>query len=144
MFFLFNIYIINFAVNIGHEHPGCGISDSVQSWMDQIQHNGEPSAILNVTEEYDDNEVPLHFSNEEQVGPAYKYSEQGNIRRKRSLPNPSPKKSCSLYIQTDPLFWLHIKDQEKEPAKIEEEILSLIAQHVKAVNRIYRYFVCLV
>jgi len=129
-------------VNIGHEHPGCGISDSVQSWMDQIQHNGEPSAILNATEEYDDNNIaevpPLHFSNEaEQVGPAYKYSEQGNIRRKRSLPNPSPKKSCSLYIQTDPLFWLHIKDQEEEPAKIEEEILSLIAQHVKAVNRIY-------
>ena len=92
--------MIYFAVNIGHEHPGCGISDSVQSWMDQIQHNGEPSAILNATEEYDDNvEVPLHFGNEEQVGPAYKYSEQGNVRRKRSLPNPSPKKSCSLYIQ---------------------------------------------
>ena len=47
------------------------------------------------------------------------------------------RKSCSLYIQTDPLFWLHIKEQENEPAKIEEEILSLIAQHVKAVNRIY-------
>ena len=108
------IYMIYFSVNIGHEHPGCGISDSVQSWMDQIQHNGEPSAILNVTEEYDDNEVPLHFSNEEQVGPAYKYSEQGNIRRKRSLPNPSPKKSCSLYIQVClyysgqfPYFFIH-------------------------------------
>ena len=86
--------------------------------MDQIQHNGEPSAILNATEEYDDNiaEVPpLHFSNEaEQVGPAYKYSEQGNIRRKRSLPNPSPKKSCSLYIQVClyysgqfPYFFIH-------------------------------------
>ena len=51
--------------------------------------------------------------------------------------NPNMKKSCSLYIQTDPLFWLHIKKHEKNDQKIEEEILSLIAQHVKAVNRIY-------
>ena len=111
--------------------------------MDQIQHNGEPSTQTNankenVAKEASDEEVLLHFSNEDQVGPAYKYSVEGNTRRKRSLENPNKnKKSCSLYIQTDPLFWVHIKDQEHEPAKIEEEILSLIAQHVKAVNRIY-------
>ena len=59
-------------------------------------------------------------------------------RKKRSTTsNPNMKKSCSLYIQTDPLFWLHIKKHEKDDHKIEEEILSLIAQHVKAVNRIY-------
>jgi len=130
-------------VNLGFDRPGCGISDSVQSWMDQIQHNGEPSTQTNankenVAKEASDEEVLLHFSNEDQVGPAYKYSVEGNTRRKRSLENPNKnKKSCSLYIQTDPLFWVHIKDQEHEPAKIEEEILSLIAQHVKAVNRIY-------
>ena len=28
-------------VNLGLNHPGCGISDSTQSWMDQIQHSGE-------------------------------------------------------------------------------------------------------
>ena len=49
-----------------------------------------------------------------------------------------------ICFQTDPLFWLHIKEQEEEPAKIEEEILSLIAQHVKAVNRIYRFVLCVV
>ena len=28
-------------MNLGLNHPGCGISDSTQSWMDQIQHSGE-------------------------------------------------------------------------------------------------------
>merc|ERR1711899_198539 len=143
-------------VNLGLNRPGCGISDSVQSWMDQIQHNGEKDSIDSKGEEHKDSNFesnndkneeteedtlePIHF-NTENVGPAYKCSAEGNSihrRKKRSTTsNPNMKKSCSLYIQTDPLFWLHIKKHEKDDHKIEEEILSLIAQHVKAVNRIY-------
>lgn len=112
--------------------------------MDQIQQNGEktvPKTNKNQdkTKQKDSKQEKIHFETEDQ-GPAYKYSAEGNAphtRPKRSLPNHSKKKSCSLYIQTDPLFWIHIEKHEKEPAKIEEEILSLIAQHVKAVNRIY-------
>ncbi len=112
--------------------------------MDQVQHSGE-NLETNKTghdkakedQQEDSDTVLLHVDAEDR-GPAYKYSEEGNVgRSKRSIPNPTSRKSCSLYIQTDPLFWIHIKEQEKEPAKIEEEILSLIAQHVKAVNRIY-------
>lgn len=140
-------------VNLGLNRPGCGISDSVQSWMDQIQHSGEKDSIdskgdeqeqkdskndTNETEEDNISDEPIHF-NTENVGPAYKYSAEGNSihRRKKRSTLDSQKKSCSLYIQTDPLFWLHIKKHEKDDHKIEEEILSLIAQHVKAVNRIY-------
>lgn len=141
-------------VNLGLNHPGCGISDSVQSWMDQIQHSGEKDSNSNGDEQEQkdskndtkDEDIvvdePIHFETKDplNVGPAYKYSAEGNSprRRKRSTTtNPNMKKSCSLYIQTDPLFWLHIKQHEKNDQKIEEEILSLIAQHVKAVNRIY-------
>ena len=68
----------------------------------------------------------------------FNYRFPPNRRSKRALDNPNKKKSCSLYIQTDPLFWRHIREQEGgDDAKTEEEILSLIAQHVKAVNRIY-------
>jgi len=140
-------------VNLGLNHPGCGISDSTQSWMDQIQHSGEKddskgdeqeqkdSNKNDKTDEEDIVDEPIQFETEDplKVGPAFKYSAEGNTpRRKRSTTaNPNMKKSCSLYIQTDPLFWLHIKKHEKNDQKIEEEILSLIAQHVKAVNRIY-------
>ena len=80
-------------VNLGLNRPGCGISDSVQSWMDQIQHNGEKDSIDSKGEEHKDSNFesnndkneeteedvlePIHF-NTENVGPAYKYSAEGN------------------------------------------------------------------
>merc|ERR1712141_851154 len=123
---------MNLGLNAGSRHPGCGNSDSVQTWMDQIQNSGEqqpdqepllPAKDLKTEKE------EIHFQldpDDANAGPAYKYSKQGNTRSRRStrepLPNPNVSKSCSLYIQTDPLFWKHIKEQEKDAAKIEEEI----------------------
>ncbi len=120
----------------GLHAPGCGVSDSTQAWMDGIQNSAEYPSSLPQDQVEEEQQDDLQFKTDN-VGPAYKYTEEGNRRVKRSLTNPNKKKSCSLYIQTDPLFWRHIKEQEKDAAKTEEEILSLIAQHVKAVNRIY-------
>ena len=52
------------------------------------------------------------------------------------LPN---KRACSLYIQTDTFLWDHVKKHEVEKSdfKVREEIASLVAQHIKAVNHIY-------
>ncbi|ETN58468.1 kuzbanian [Anopheles darlingi] len=56
--------------------------------------------------------------------------------------------TCSLYIQTDPLLWNHIRDtiighlhrtrKSELVEKTREEILSLIIHHITAVNYIYR------
>jgi len=127
----------------GLKKPGCGVSDSVRDWMDNVQNSGEPT--LPVPEAQTDPKQPNQPTpaavSLDDPNPTYKYSAEANdphVRRKRALANNSNKKSCSLYIQTDPLFWEHIYKQEKEDAsKTEKEILSLIAQHVKAVNRIY-------
>ncbi|XP_033173953.1 disintegrin and metalloproteinase domain-containing protein 10 isoform X3 [Drosophila mauritiana] len=57
------------------------------------------------------------------------------------------KNTCSLYIQTDPLIWRHIREgiadhdrgrKYEVDEKTREEITSLIAHHVTAVNYIYR------
>ncbi|XP_054744302.1 disintegrin and metalloproteinase domain-containing protein 10 [Anastrepha obliqua] len=57
------------------------------------------------------------------------------------------KNTCSLYIQTDPLIWRHIREgiadhdrgrKYEIDVKTREEITSLIAHHVTAVNYIYR------
>ncbi|XP_059220422.1 disintegrin and metalloproteinase domain-containing protein 10 isoform X2 [Stomoxys calcitrans] len=57
------------------------------------------------------------------------------------------KNTCSLYIQTDPLIWRHIREgiadhdrshKYERDIKTREEITSLIAHHVTAVNYIYR------
>lgn len=67
--------------------------------------------------------------------------------RRATRPKEENKNTCSLYIQTDPLIWRHIRDsiadhdrgrKQEIDEKTREEILSLIAHHVTAVNYIYR------
>lgn len=48
-------------------------------------------------------------------------------RRRRALD--PVKKTCLLYVQTDHIFWDEFKSREV--------IISKIAEHVKAVNKIY-------
>ena len=134
-----------------NKRPGCGVSESTREWMETIQRSAEPTDIEPVVEQQDlgrtEKLVDIKKSNPDlDPGPMYKYSAEANInnanqvaREKRAVPPPNRnnRKTCHLYIQTDPLFWGHIYKQEKNEAKTKEEILSLIAQHVKAVNRIY-------
>ncbi|VEN50763.1 unnamed protein product [Callosobruchus maculatus] len=81
-----------------------------------------------------------------------KYSREANEghkgRHRRATRRDENRNTCSLYIQTDPLIWRHIRESFPEHAdprkvnevneKTREEILSLIAHHVTAVNYIYR------
>jgi len=46
-------------------------------------------------------------------------------------------RACSLYIQTDTYLWDHIRKEVSTDSKAREEIASLVAQHIKAVNHIY-------
>lgn len=69
-----------------------------------------------------------------------KSSQYGAGRSKRATrPKEDNRNTCSLFIQTDPLIWRYIGEQVNgDPEKTREEILSLIAHHVTAVNYIYR------
>ena len=126
---------------IGAASPGCGANQRIQTWMSDIQLSNNDEDDIPVKSDDSDNES----EEQEEVfqdprldpSPEYKYSQQANNRVKRAIPPPTNKKSCSLFIQTDPLLWNHIKEQEGTDAKTQEEILSIIAQHVKAVNGIY-------
>ena len=66
-----------------------------------------------------------------------KFSPTSNL-----IPNQYPgstvrKRACSLYIQTDTYLWEHIRKDASTDSKAREEIASLVAQHIKAVNHIY-------
>lgn len=70
--------------------------------------------------------------------------DRGPFRDKPFLfhpPSPSvgslKRRACSLYIQTDTYLWNHIRKEVDSDSKAREEISSLVAQHVKAVNHIY-------
>uniref|UniRef100_A0A8D9FBH6 ADAM10 endopeptidase n=1 Tax=Cacopsylla melanoneura TaxID=428564 RepID=A0A8D9FBH6_9HEMI len=127
---------------------GCGVPDnpSSTSWMDRIANSGvEPAADSNKHNTLDSNNLeenrlnPLEDERGEEA-PHEKYSREANTRKKRATRiKDDGMNTCSLFIQTDPLIWKHISEQVNNNAeKTREEILSLIAHHVTAVNYIYR------
>jgi len=126
---------------IGAASPGCGASQDIQSWMSEIQFsNSDDDSVVSDDSQINTNEEKeevQHLDPKLDPNAQYKYTEFANNRVKRAVTPPSNKKSCSLFIQTDPLLWAHVKEQEHSDSKTQEEILSIIAQHVKAVNRIY-------
>lgn len=50
---------------------------------------------------------------------------------------PRQKRACTLYIQTDTYLWNHTRRHHDNDLDTREEIASLVAQHIKAVNHIY-------
>eukprot|EP00090_Calanus_glacialis_P005009 TRINITY_DN13825_c0_g1_i1.p1 TRINITY_DN13825_c0_g1~~TRINITY_DN13825_c0_g1_i1.p1 ORF type:complete len:904 (+),score=186.49 TRINITY_DN13825_c0_g1_i1:90-2801(+) len=124
---------------IGAASPGCGANKEIQTWMSDLQMSNvdapappsEPKPSPLVSDPAPSLSDPRFDPN-----PEYKYTHEAN-RFKRAIKPPNNRKSCSLFIQTDPLLWRHVKEQELTDSKTQEEILSMIAQHVKAVNRIY-------
>ena len=47
------------------------------------------------------------------------------------------KRACTLYIQTDTYLWNHTRSHHDNDLDTREDIASLVAQHIKAVNHIY-------
>lgn len=150
----------------GH-FSGCGINNEITRWMDKIQYSGvdetvpktviiKPKKHKNPKEEdlanikYAEKTAERIKQKMNHEDPFIKYSKEANeerFRHKRATRRDENKNTCSLYIQTDPLIWRHIRegfpehnDPKKETEvneKTREEILSLIAHHVTAVNYIY-------
>ncbi|KAI2811698.1 Disintegrin and metalloproteinase domain-containing protein 10 [Blomia tropicalis] len=125
----------------------CGADPEVRAWMDQIANSA-------VVDEPDNNDKP---NNRTQLNRTKRSSNfyhnyripseaQGRISYSKPTNPPQPssptlpsRRACSLYIQTDTFLWDHVKKHESEKSdfKVREEIASLVAQHIKAVNHIY-------
>lgn len=48
-----------------------------------------------------------------------------------------PRRACALYIQTDTYLWNYTRRHHDNDLDTREDIASLVAQHIKAVNHIY-------
>uniref|UniRef100_A0AAG5DVP2 ADAM10 endopeptidase n=1 Tax=Anopheles atroparvus TaxID=41427 RepID=A0AAG5DVP2_ANOAO len=140
---------------------------------DKANHKSSPKAKRRSSEQKDTagdattgNDIPIETGYEFKF-PHEKYSKAANWRgagesasdsewhwkahervRRAARQKEDYRNTCSLYIQTDPLLWTHIRDSivshqhrgrkfELEE-KTREEILSLIIHHITAVNYIYR------
>ncbi|KAL0882214.1 hypothetical protein ABMA27_000756 [Loxostege sticticalis] len=146
-----------------HGHVGgCGITDEVVQWMERIQNSGvdeepptTPATPPPPSAPHAHHSPPPHPNSLRDDPPRHwdfhnKYTRAANTgehsrARRATLDN---RNTCSLYIQTDPLIWRHVREgfpDHRDPSKksevdmkTREEILSLISHHVTAVNYIYR------
>ncbi|KAL0104572.1 hypothetical protein PUN28_017368 [Cardiocondyla obscurior] len=124
---------------------GCGITNSdVIDWMERVQNSALPDDPPKTDPSASQKEPKPNVApwNGDREAPGHKYTREANEpshRRPRRATRSEENNTCSLFIQTDPLIWRHISEQlHHDPEKTREEILSLIAHHVTAVNYIYR------
>lgn len=107
--------------------PGCGINDDVLQWMEQVQASGvddpPPIPVIHPSNKYkflnnntQSNEILKKVLSQRDVNTEThnKYSREaneGHSRHKRaSRHKEDNKNTCSLFIQTDPLIWRHIRE----------------------------------
>jgi len=144
-----SIHSVIYHENHVKESGGCAVDGGTKEWMESVRNSAdhrEEESLPHPQPRVQNFDSPS-LNPEWDPSPEFKWTESANrVKRKAKKPS-SNKKSCSLFIQADPLLWDHIWAQERRrlkdkprsevDAKTQEEILSLIAQHVKAVNKIY-------
>lgn len=113
---------------------GCGINEEVSQWMNNIQNSavendlsdsdiGLDENVLNsIEKQKKHNSV---YDGDELSSPHFKYSKEANNEndekygkekyfnkrsRRAARPKEDNRNTCSLYIQTDPLIWRHIRE----------------------------------
>ncbi|XP_014669132.1 PREDICTED: disintegrin and metalloproteinase domain-containing protein 10-like [Priapulus caudatus] len=137
------------------EAPGCGLTSQVEEWMHQIQTSATDEGATDAAEGSAQDELAAKRESLSKVKTNFglvenKYSEEAQsdgysnthetqagtgrrVKRERPATN-----TCSLFIQTDTLFWDWVgKRENHDKERTRDEILSLIGGHVKAVNRVY-------
>lgn len=126
------------SIPLGHV-AGCGINDEISQWMDSIQNAAVDEEIpqppkakhrnISSFETKPENVQQNSIFNQEFLLPHEKYSRAANWRaqsntvndddwhaqshervRRATRPKEENKNTCSLYIQTDPLIWRHIRE----------------------------------
>lgn len=105
-------------------HPnGCGLTDDVTQWMDRVQSGNSDEEYVekpqlqknqhnNTTKHHPNNHNNTnrhHHNFEHENCNHQKYSKEANSRPKRAT-RFQERNTCSLYIQTDPLIWRHIRE----------------------------------
>lgn len=115
---------------------GCGINEEISQWMDGIQNAAvdeetpQPPNLKRRNSSTFQTKPQNSIFNQEFLKPHEKYSRDANWReqssnsvndddwhaqshervRRATRPKEENKNTCSLYIQTDPLIWRHIRE----------------------------------
>jgi disintegrin and metalloproteinase domain-containing protein 10 len=98
-------------------HPnGCGLTEDVSHWMDRMQNSADVlDEEVEIAQQKAAEKKTLYYQHVnnriyDDDHPHDKYSKEANSRSKRATIRYQEKNTCSLYIQTDPLIWRHIRE----------------------------------
>ncbi|XP_076366430.1 disintegrin and metalloproteinase domain-containing protein 10-like isoform X2 [Tachypleus tridentatus] len=117
--------------------PGCGVTDGVLQWMQDVGNAAVQEARAHTKAKENKRSKRSSFEKHMHHHNLYTREASWNVLPSSKASVTPIRRACSLYIQTDSLLWEHMKRHESTDTKVKEEIISLIAQHVNAVNRIY-------
>lgn len=105
-----------------HGHGGCGITDEVNQWMERIQNSAvddDPTPVKSKKlKTYKSKNTDWPYDEKYSLN---KYSREVNeihSRPKRATRRDENRNTCSLYIQTDPLIYRHIREGFPEVSAI--------------------------
>ncbi|XP_076356535.1 disintegrin and metalloproteinase domain-containing protein 10-like [Tachypleus tridentatus] len=125
------------AGRTGHS-AGCGVTEEVQQWMENIVNSEvRLEKPLQNKPHFGDGDSYFKRSQRWLVD---KYSMvNNNVISPERLQSIKQRRECTLFIQTDIFLWKYVKSHfnKHSDTKIREEIVSLVAQHIHAINQIY-------
>ncbi|XP_043197730.1 disintegrin and metalloproteinase domain-containing protein 10-like [Amphibalanus amphitrite] len=138
---------------------GCGVDGDVSEWMHKVQNSAiddDETEFRAAAEEREhrrrERERPSAARRVAHDARHYKYTEEAQRHldagrsRSRRAPRqggatshlPDSRGTCSLSVETDPMLWRHVFEKEGgDDRRTREELTSMVASHVKAVNRVY-------
>lgn len=108
----------------GHAN-GCGLTDEISHWMEEVKNGGEeyvpPPPPSPPVERHTNETLKLPKTNVIDIdeNPFKRYSKEVNTRSKRAAAaRYQERNTCTLYIQTDPLIWRHIRESIPDVSSI--------------------------
>lgn len=118
---------------LGHS-SGCGVSDDVEQWMTNVQNSAvedeSPAPPPTKKKHKKANPTyPTEINSANYENGLNKYSRLANDEhhraRRATRRGDENKKTCSLYIQTDPLIWRHIRESFPEVCHLFKQIFKV-------------------
>ncbi|XP_033725849.1 disintegrin and metalloproteinase domain-containing protein 10-like isoform X2 [Pecten maximus] len=133
----------------------CGLEKHRQ-WMEQKSTPEDSNQKSSKYSEYanndrSDSQGATHHDGEDGITPGHTWEGSQNFlqngqghRARRNAPSSKStnrlgaRNTCYMYLRSDPIMWRYIKKQGMDDSVAKNEILAMFANHVAAINEIYK------
>lgn len=130
----------NSLSNSSSTKGACAMTDNLLNEMEQVQRSALVDENSSSSASFCDMPSPLLANNTSCLHTHSRNKRSSNRQKSYSQSLADKKRVCRMYIQTDSFLWDHVMQSEKTPPRARDEILTMIAGHVKAISAIYQHY----